>query len=482
MTILCPVILAGGGGTRLWPLSRDLYPKQFLNFGAEYSMLQLTLKRLDGLKEILQIDPPVALCNEAHSFLVEGHAALIHRNFASIILEPEGRNTAPALTVAALQARGSDPVILMMPADHLISDVTAFHESVVAGFRLAADGMLVSFGIKPTHPETGFGYIKCGGRLHQDNQLNSYSISEFVEKPPRELAESYLQSGDYFWNSGIFMMKASVWLAAISKYNPAMASACEQAYSKGASEKGFYRLDAESFLSCPADSIDYAVMEKIGEDKSFAAGLVEMNAGWSDIGSWSAVWDENTKDQDNNVLSGDVITYGTRNTYVSSSSRLVATVGCDDLIIVETADAVLVGNRNKSQDVKKVIAQLKENDRTERVSHTRVSRPWGNYETLDKGEQYQVKRLTVNPGKKLSLQLHHKRSEHWVVVRGIATVTCGEKTFRLNPNQSTYIPLGAKHRLENAEATELEVIEVQSGSYLGEDDIVRFEDDFGRTR
>jgi len=464
MTSLCPVILAGGGGTRLWPLSRDLYPKQFLSFDEQHSMLQLTLKRLRGLENRIQITRPLALCNEEHRFLIEEHAEQIQQGFACIMLEPEGRNTAPALTVAALSVSESDPVLLMMPADHMINDVEAFHCSVETAFELAEQDMLVTFGIRPTHPETGFGYINCSSTL--DSEGNAYQIREFVEKPEQAVAEQYVQSGDYFWNSGIFMMKASVWLAAIGDFKPQILSACENAYKRGAGDGVFYRLDDNSFTACPADSIDYAVMERIGNSDKFSAALVEMDAGWSDIGSWSAVWDANKKDADNNVLLGDVIAF--------------ATIGCDDMIVVDTTDAVLVGDRKKSQDVKKIIDRLRSDEREERLVHARVYRPWGSYQSLDSGDNFQVKRLSVKPGSKLSLQLHHQRSEHWVVVKGIATVTNGEETFKLRENESTYIPLGTKHRLENAEKVPLEVIEVQSGCYLGEDDIVRFEDDFGR--
>jgi mannose-1-phosphate guanylyltransferase / mannose-6-phosphate isomerase len=479
MNTIRPIILAGGGGMRLWPLSRDLYPKQFLSFGDEHSMLQLTLKRLEGLEQTAPRAAPLAICNEEHRFLIEEHAEQIGWQFDKIILEPEGRNTAPALTMAALLTAAEDPVLLMMPADHLIRDVPAFHNSVAKASRLAEEGWLICFGIKPDRPETGFGYIQRGVVLDGQNPTAA-RIERFVEKPDHRLAEQYVGSGDYYWNSGMFMMRASIWLKAVMYYQPGIYAACARASEKGTSDSLFFRPDRDSFLACPADSVDYSVMEKIGADSEFRAGVVELDAGWSDIGSWSAVWSHNPKDEHENVLLGDVIATSTRKTYISSNDRLVAAIGCEDLVIVETADAVLIVNRHHSQDVKKVTDKLREHTRPERIMHTRVYRPWGSFESLDQGEQYQVKRLTVKPGKKLSLQLHHQRSEHWVVVRGVATVTCGDQVSKLKANESTYIPKETKHRLANDGAAELEVIEVQSGAYLGEDDIVRFEDDFGR--
>lgn len=464
---------------RLWPLSRDLYPKQFLSFGDEHSMLQLTLKRLEGLEQTIPMAVPLAICNEEHRFLIEEHAEQIDWRFDKIILEPEGRNTAPALTMAALLTAVEDPVLLMMPADHLIRDVPAFHNSVVKASRLAEEGWLICFGIKPDRPETGFGYIHRGEALNDEDPIAA-RIERFVEKPDHKLAEKYVASGDYYWNSGMFMMRASVWINAVKIFQPEMYAACLSACERGKSDALFFRPDRESFRACPSDSVDYAVMEKISTESEFKAGVVELDAGWSDIGSWSAVWTHNPKDEHENVLLGDVIASSTRKTYISSNDRLVAVIGCEDLVIVETADAVLIVNRHHTQDVKKVTDKLKEHTRPERVVHTRVYRPWGSYETLDQGDEYQVKRLTVKPGKKLSLQLHHQRSEHWVVVRGVATVTCGDRVSKLQPNESSYIPKETKHRLSNDGTAELEVIEVQSGAYLGEDDIVRFEDDFGR--
>lgn len=473
---LLPLILAGGGGTRLWPLSRENFPKQFLSFSGDHSMLQQSLLRINGLDEDLPVESPVLICNEEHRFLVAEHARQVNINPKEIILEPVGRNTAPALTVAALRA-DADSVLLMLPADHLIEDKVAFHEAVRHGYAAAVRGRLVTFGIKPRSPETGYGYIQADPALDGEN---AFRVECFVEKPDVKTAREYLEAGSYFWNSGIFMMKASIWLRAIEQYRSDIYTACFKV-NDGMTEDGIFRRLPAMFADCPADSIDYAVMEKICENGGeFALTMVVMDAGWSDLGSWSAIWESSPRDTDDNAIAGDVITHDTRNSIIHAGSRLVATMGCENLLVIETADAVLVGNRNNSQDVKKIFEQLKENEREERVNHRRVYRPWGSYEGIDAGEGFQVKRLVVNPGKKLSLQLHHKRAEHWVVVRGVATVTCGDRVFDLKANESTFIPLEEKHRLENRQDTLLEVIEVQSGDYLGEDDVVRFDDDFGR--
>lgn len=476
MNILSPVILAGGGGTRLWPLSREHYPKQFLSFNSEYSMLQQSMLRIFQLKAGFTIQNPVLICNEEHRFLVAEHARQMNINPKEIILEPVGRNTAPALTIAGLRAKDRDPVLLMLPADHFIENTEAFHKAVIQGMAEAAAGKLVTFGIKPGSAETGYGYLHAQQAIGD----NLFSVNRFVEKPDVNTAMKYVQDGNYYWNSGIFMMKASTWLNAIRQYRPDILEACTEVNNESHSDGNFVRLN-KKFELCPSDSIDYAVMEKAcGEKSQFKSAMIVLDAGWSDLGSWSAIWETSAKDDNDNVINGDVMAEDTYNSIVQSNSRLVATIGCKDLLVIETADAVLVGNRNKSQNVKQIVEKLKLAKRDERINHRRVFRPWGSYESLDSGQRFQVKRLMVSPGKKLSLQLHHKRAEHWVVVHGTATVTCGEKTFDLKENESTFIPLGAKHRLENRQATPLEVIEVQSGIYLGEDDIVRFDDDFGR--
>ena len=487
---LCPVILAGGSGTRLWPLSRAHYPKQFLRLFGKNSMLQETLVRLDGpgfdaMEGNIPCLAPIIVCNEVHRFLVADQAKEIDKVLQSIILEPEGRNTAPALTVVAqaLLDKGEDAVMVMMPADHIISELTHFQNTIKAGYQMAEQGYLITFGIKPEHAETGYGYIQCGEKL---DELELYGINSihkiqgFKEKPEAQLAQEYLDSGNYLWNSGIFMMKASVWCREIERFQADIYSACLQAYEKGKVDKEFYRLDKDAFTRCRSDSIDYAVMEKLTSEDATLSAVVALDAGWSDIGAWSAVWELGEQDKDGNVIDGDVIQLGTSNSLLKSEHRLVAVLGCDNLIVVETADVVMVASKDKAQEVKEIISTLKARQREEWLTHRRVFRPWGYYETVDTGEHFQVKRITVNPGKKLSLQLHHKRAEHWIVVKGTATVTKGEEVFSLNKNESTYIPIEVKHRLENATDQPLEIIEVQSGSYLGEDDIERFEDDFGR--
>ena len=472
-----PVILAGGGGTRLWPLSREHYPKQFLSLSGELSLLQETLSRLTGLSRYATLLDPLVICNEEHRFLVQDHISDLGLATAAIVLEPAGRNTAPALTCAALMLAAVDPILLMMPADHMIIDLERFHDAVGQGARLAADGVIVTFGIVPGQPETGFGYLRAGESLGP----GSFQLQEFVEKPTQEVAEDYIRSGDYYWNSGIFMMQASVWERAIGSCRPDILRYCRTAVAGGISDGNFFRLEQESFLNCPADSIDYAVMEKVcGAETEFQTALVSLDAGWSDVGSWSAVWQTTEKSPGENVFKGDVVAEDTRESIVLAGHKLVATLGVSNLLVIETADAVLVGDRNRAQDVKTLVNRLKSDNRAELITHRQVFRPWGSYISIDNGENFQVKRLIVKPGKKLSLQLHHRRAEHWVVVQGIATVTVGEDIFELEKNQSTYIPIGTKHRLENRGDEQLEIIEVQSGDYLGEDDIVRFDDDFGR--
>jgi len=475
---LCPVILAGGGGTRLWPLSREHYPKQFLKLFDDNTLLQNTLLRLNGLNAAVEVLDPVIICNEAHRFLVAEQSAQISRNVSRIILEPKGRNTAPALTVASLNK--DDAIIIMMPADHIIAKVDLFHEAINAGIEMAEKNYLVTFGIKPNAPETGYGYIHIADEIQSINNQMIYALSGFTEKPEQSIAEEYLSSGDYLWNSGIFMMKASVWLEKIKQFQPLIHDACVDAFNKGETDGLFFRLDEESFLKSPDDSIDYAVMEKLVQKSDAGLAVIPVDVGWSDVGAWSSVWDINDKDSNNNHIEGDVIAEQTRNCLIRSERGLIVTIGCEDMVIIDTDDAIMIADKDKTQDVKKIVEKLKKENRSESLTHRKVYRPWGSYDSIDMGETFQAKRLIVNPGKKLSLQSHAKRAEHWVVVKGVATVTKGEEQFLLHENESTYIPLGVKHRLENASDDLLEIIEVQSGSYLGEDDIVRFDDDFGR--
>ena len=462
---LYPVILSGGSGTRLWPLSRENYPKQLLCLTGEQSLLQQTARRLGNLENVA---PPVFVCNEAHRFLVAEQMRELGRAPADIILEPAGRNTAPALTLAALalRAQHGDVLMLVMPADHVIQDTGKFHEALRAGMKHAAAGHLVTFGIVPTSPETGYGYIRKG---------KGDAVSAFVEKPDAETARQYLESGDYYWNSGIFMMLASVWLAELERLRPDILAACTNARSQGSRDNDFYRVGKDAFLRCPADSIDYAVMEKTDH-----AVVVPLDAGWSDIGAWPALWDISVQDERGNVLQGDVFTHATQGALVIAQHRFVATVGVDNLVVIETPDAVLVMHKDQAQHVREVVKWLKSDNRPEYHTHRRVHRPWGYYEGVDAGHRFQVKRLTIKPGAALSLQLHRQRAEHWVVVKGQARVTRGDEMFELTENQSTYIPIGTKHRLENIGDAPLEIIEVQSGGYLGEDDIVRFEDRYNR--
>lgn len=482
-----PVILSGGAGTRLWPLSREQYPKQLLAFQGEFTLLQQTVQRLDGLSTLVgQVAGPMIVCNEQHRFLVAEQLRAIGHEPAAILLEPEGRNTAPALTVAALTAlkSGDDPVLLVMPADHVIPDTKAYHSAVKTAAVLAEDGALVTFGIVPTAPETGFGYIRKGGSIGGQ----SFSLDAFVEKPDAETAQAYLASDDYLWNSGMFVMRASVWIEQLARFQPEMVDACRASLDNAAEDLDFCRLDVEAFKACPSDSIDYAVMEKLGvssDEKSQAsavvtAAIVPLDAGWSDLGAWSAIWEVGESCVDGNVSKGDVLSHNCKDSLFHSEHRLVAGVGLDNIVVVETADAVMVAHKDHAQDVKKIVEKLKANGRSERVVHRQVYRPWGSYQGVDSGDRFQVKRIVVNPGAALSLQMHHHRAEHWIVVTGTAKVTCGDKEFLLSENQSTYIPIGEKHRLENPGSVPLEIIEVQSGGYLGEDDIVRFEDRYGR--
>jgi mannose-1-phosphate guanylyltransferase/mannose-6-phosphate isomerase len=472
-----PVILSGGAGTRLWPLSREQYPKQLLSFHGEYTLLQDTVQRLDGLSKLVgQVEEPIIVCNEQHRFLVAEQLRSISCNPAAILLEPIGRNTAPALTVAALASMkaGDDSILLVMPADHVITNIGQYHEAVNEAINLAKKGALVTFGIVPTQAETGFGYIRKGESIEDSTAA---VISAFVEKPDAATAQAYVDSGEYLWNSGMFVMQASVWLEQLEKLQPDMLAACREAYRGASDDLDFSRLETKAFESCPADSIDYAVMEKLD---AVEAAVVPLDAEWSDLGAWSAIWEVGEGGSDGNVTKGDVLSHGCRNSLFHAEHRLVAGVGVEDLLVIETADAVLVAHKDHAQDVKKIVDQLKADGRSERLVHRQVFRPWGSYEGVDAGERFQVKRIVVNPGASLSLQMHHHRAEHWIVVNGTAKVTCGEKEFLLSENESTYIPIGEKHRLENPGTLPLEIIEVQSGGYLGEDDIVRFEDIYGR--
>ena len=476
--IIKSVILSGGSGTRLWPASRENHPKQLLPLTSERSLLQETAVRLDGFAGGEVDHRPLVVTNEEYRFIIAEQLRQIGVRSPQIVLEPFGRNTAPALTLAALAAQEEgDPVLLVMPADHVITDLAAFQQAIAQGGSLAADGMLVTFGIVPDRPETGYGYIRAGEAVGGGREL-----AEFVEKPDLDTARRYLDSGGYFWNSGIFMMKASVWLRAIERFRPDMAKACKAAYGGRKPDADFIRMDQGAFEGCPSDSIDYAVMEHLAGTPELGKGVVvPMSAGWSDVGAWDALWAVSGKDEAGNASRGEVLFEGCRNTLVHSNDRLVAAVGCEDMIVVETPDAVMVAHKDRTQDVKKVVARLKAEGRSLTQSHRKVYRPWGWYDSIDEGERFQVKRIVVNPGAKLSLQMHHHRAEHWIVVKGTAEVTNGERVFLLAENESTYIPLGHTHRLANPGKVPLEIIEVQSGSYLGEDDIVRFEDTYGRS-
>lgn len=468
--MIVPVILSGGSGTRLWPLSRELYPKQFLPLAEERTMLQATVGRLAGLAEVAA---SLVVCNEHHRFLVAEQLRSTGPLPAAILLEPVGRNTAPAVAVAALQAlsEGQDPILLVLAADHIILDEEAFRHGVQVALPHAQAGQMVTFGIVPTAAETGYGYI----RAERGGAAEVFPVAEFVEKPDLDTARRYVASGDYFWNSGMFMFRASRYLEELEKFSPDIFVASRQSFAAAVRDLDFIRLDAAAFSACRSDSIDYAVMERTSR-----AVVVPLVAGWSDVGSWSALWEVGEKDAAGNVVQGDVIAIDCRNSYIKVSSRLVAAIGLDEVVVVETSDAILVAHKDKVQEIKKVVEQLRGAARSESVIHRRAFRPWGSYECIDREERFQVKRITVNPGATLSLQLHHHRAEHWIVVTGTARITCGEKEFVLSENQSTYIPLGVIHRLENPGRIPLELIEVQSGSYLGEDDIVRLEDTYGR--
>ena len=468
--MIIPVVLSGGSGSRLWPLSRTLLPKQFLPLVSEQTMLQDTIARLRGLHDV---SAPIVVCSNEHRFLAADQLQRIGVTALAQILEPVGRNTAPAVAVAAMAAmqHADDATMLVLAADHLVRDKPAFHAAIQQGLDQARSGRLVTFGIVPDAPETGYGYIERG-----EGKNGCFEVARFVEKPDAARAAEFVESGRFYWNSGMFMFGAARYLEELEKFRPDILAASRKSWESRTQDLDFCRLSEQEFVACPSDSIDYAVMEKTRD-----ATVVEADIGWSDIGSWASLWQATEADQAGNVTSGDVHLDGVTNSYIRADSRLVAAVGVDDMVIVETADAVLVTRKEHSQRVKDVVEALKAAQRDEHLVHKRVYRPWGYYEGIDVGDRFQAKRIMVAPGKKLSLQMHHHRAEHWIVVSGTANVTRGDETFMLSANESTYIPLGVRHRLENIGKMPLYLIEVQSGEYLGEDDIVRFEDDYKRT-
>jgi len=472
MPLIHPIILSGGAGSRLWPLSRSLFPKQLLALLGERSLIQDTVMRVRGE----QFLAPLIICNVEHRFLIAEQMREAGIKPRAIVLEPAGRNTAPAAAIAALMVAEKDPegVMLLMPADHVVRNRAAFLEAVNRALAAAQQDHLVTFGIAPDSPETGYGYIRRGAPL--PGLPDSFSVASFVEKPDAATAASYVASGEYGWNSGMFVFKANMLLSELERLEPELLAHCRRAIRDGKQDLDFFRLDQASFAAAKSISIDYAVMERT--DK---AAMVPVDMSWSDIGSWESLWSASARDASGNVVKGDVLQHGTRNSYLHSEGPLVAAVGLEDVVVVANADAVLVSRKSASQDVKRIVEQLQAQGRELHTSHRKVFRPWGSYEGIDTGEGFQVKHIIVNPGAKLSLQMHHKRAEHWVVVSGLAQVTCDDKVFPLKQNESTYIPLGSRHRLENIGGEPLHLIEVQSGSYLGEDDIVRFEDTYGRS-
>ena len=476
--MLTPVILSGGAGTRLWPLSRELYPKQLLALTGERTMLQQTALRLEGLAAT----PPVIVCNEAHRFLVAEQLRQLNVEPRAMLLEPFGRNTAPAIAlaaqaalIAAASAPDADPVLLVLPADHVIRDVPTFQKAVRVALPAAEQGKLVTFGVVPNAPETGYGYIQRSEAGPRSSAEGVHRIARFVEKPSADKAAQFVKSGEYYWNSGMFMFRARRYLQELERLAPEIAKVCAGAFAAAKSDLDFTRIDPKAFESCPSDSIDYAVMEKTAD-----AVVVPLDAGWSDVGSWAALHGASEADGHGNVARGDVISEDSGGCYLYSESRLVAVVGLRDHVVIETKDAVLVAPKERVQDVKKLVFRLKEQGRYEHSLHREVFRPWGSYDSIENGPRFQVKRLKVKPGATLSLQMHHHRAEHWIVVSGTARITRGDEVFLLEENQSTYIPIGVRHRIENPGKIPVHIIEVQSGSYLGEDDIVRFEDRYGR--
>ena len=472
-TNIIPVILSGGSGTRLWPVSRKHYPKQFIPLRDGRSLFQDTVKRAQSLDHGIQ--SPIVICNDEHRFMAAEQMRLEDVNDANIILEPIGRNTAPAIALAAMCAlqRAQDSILLVLPADHILNDQDKFTQAVEVAAELAADNKLVTFGILPTRPETGYGYIKAGEKI---NNEKAFQVETFVEKPDQAKAQEYYHSGNYSWNSGMFMFKASEYLNELARFEADMATCIKSAYGSQEKDLEFIRIDEDAFVNCKSESIDYAVMERTQN-----AAVVPLNCGWNDVGSWHALWESFSHDQNNNAVIGDVMLDDCEGCLVHSSNRLIAAIGLKDTVIVETADAIMVAPHDQSQNIKHIVNKLSQAKREEAEIHTKVYRPWGNYESIDSSDRFQVKRITVKQGERLSLQKHHHRAEHWIVVKGTALVTCGEKKFLLSENESTYIPIGEVHRLENPGKIPLELIEVQSGTYLGEDDIERFDDKYGRS-
>ncbi len=475
--MIIPIILAGGSGTRLWPLSRQLYPKQLIDIYNDKTMLQNTILRLDDFENT---GSPIVVCNEEHRFMTAEQLREINVEPKAIILEPVGRDTAPAIAMAALKAmeNNQDPTLLVLPADHVIEKISKFHDAILSGLEYVKQDNLIAFGIVPDSPETGYGYIKQGELLNKELLNKEPSISKieiFVEKPDLATAQKYLDSGSYTWNSGMFMFKASAIIKELEIYAPEIIKSCTKALSTGTQDLDFFRLKMDDFQKIPSDSIDYAVMEKT--EKGI---VISIDVGWNDMGSFEALWQTGEKDKNQNVIKGNVLTHDVKDTYINSEKSLIAAVGLEKFVIVETKDVVFISPRDRVQDVKKIVKQLKDQNRSEAINHSKVFRPWGSYETIDIEPRFQVKRITVKPGAKLSLQKHFHRAEHWIVVSGAAIITKGKEEMLLKEDQSTYIPLGIMHRLENPWKIPLELIEVQSGTYLGEDDIIRFDDVYGR--